>query len=381
MSKLFCCFFATVLFLQCAGAFSPFDFSGAALKGTRENASFTALPVRPLKFQTFYPQLHDVLAEVSAGPCLVSLQAYEGNLTARKELTQYGGVGNYCYLHNDCLHSTIYESSKSNMAAASVLLGLTPTILTSFGPAIAEIALLSSRRPLLSWLLSMGAPAAFPSRFLAFENPVELLRRPERPGTLSVPHKPVRFAFILSVLQYVLAVVAIVNLIATSLELGLKTVVSWRCSVSWLPLMWAFTPIACHAPAVLSFNVYRRRVKAQWCADKKELRLIHALKGEFTISANNMDIMNIAEASEDVSPGVWSMLLQGVATLFGILQVVFGTVVFSSLLYIGVEDATKLFLRYATSAFCCRLILYMELEGMIAVARVEKGKGKRKGEV
>lgn len=61
------------------------------------------------------------------------------------------------------------------------------------------------------------------------------------------------------------------------------------------------------------------------------------------------------------------------SSLFVILQIVFGTAVFSSLLYIGVEDATVLLLRYATSAFLCRLIMYLELEGMILVARYQEG--------
>lgn len=84
----FLCYLTTfVSLLQCAGAFEPFDYEGAALKGTRENASLYGLPERPLKFQSFYPQLREVLLEVSTGPCFVSLQAYEGNLTARKEVS------------------------------------------------------------------------------------------------------------------------------------------------------------------------------------------------------------------------------------------------------------------------------------------------------
>lgn len=78
---------AFVSLLPCAGAFAPFDYEGAALKGNRENVSLYGLPERPLKFQSFYPQLREVLHEVSTGPCLVSLQAYEGNLTARKEVS------------------------------------------------------------------------------------------------------------------------------------------------------------------------------------------------------------------------------------------------------------------------------------------------------
>ena len=252
------------------------------------------------------------------------------------------------------------------MAAASVLLGLTPTILASLGPTIAEIALLSSRRPLLTLLLSMGAPVTYSSRFLQFDNPIDLLRRPERPGIIRMARKPLRFAIALSFFQYVFAILGILNLITASVELGRKTVVSWRCSVSWLPLMWAMTPIACYAPAVLSFEIYRRKVTSLRYSDKTEESIVHrALRSEFTISANNMDTILVAEVSKQVHPGAWSIILQSTSSLFVILQIVFGTAVFSSLLYIGVEDATILLLRYTTSAFLSRLIMYLEMEGLI----------------
>jgi hypothetical protein len=177
-------------------------------------------------------------------------------------------------------------------------------------------------------------------------------------------------------MQYAFTILAVINLISTSLELGTKTVLSWRCSVSWLPLMWAMTPIACHAPAVLSLEVYRRKVRSQWSkGDSKNLTLFGAMESEFTISAHNTNIMPIVEASEEVHPGAWSIALQSVASLFGILQVIFGMAVLSSLLYIGVEDATILLLRYATSAFICKSVMFLELEGMISAARWQEMDG------
>ncbi|KAF2676858.1 hypothetical protein K458DRAFT_321154 [Lentithecium fluviatile CBS 122367] len=400
MAKFLFCLVAVVSLLQCADALPDYDYDQAALTTPTTDAIFNATPIYPLKFQSFYPQLSVILEQATRGPCFLSLQAYEGNMSARTE--KHGGVGNYCYHQNDCIISTLYESNKANMAAASVLLGLTPTILGTVGPAIAEVALLSSRRPLLSLLLSMGSPTAFPARFLAFEDPIKLLS-PGRPSILNHSHLPVRFAMVASFLQYVFAIVAILNLITTSLELGLKTVLSWRCSVSWLPVIWAITPIACHAPAVLSFVVYQRKVKSHPQNNEKDIdettlssrktlnstdtrsrqrrslsdRLRYAFSSEFTLSAKT-DGVPIKKASKDVPPGAWSIIFQSMASLFGILQIIFGTAVFSSLLYIGVEDATRLLLKYTGSALCCRLIMYLELEGMIKVVQDEEEKDKAK---
>lgn len=87
MAKLLLCLFAVVSSLRCAGALPPYDYENFALKGNAVNASFDVLPEHPLKFQSFYPQLRGILHGASTGPCLVSLQAYEGNLTARREVS------------------------------------------------------------------------------------------------------------------------------------------------------------------------------------------------------------------------------------------------------------------------------------------------------
>jgi hypothetical protein len=87
MAKFLFYLSAFISLLQCAGAFVPFDYEGAALQGNSENASLFGVPDYPLKFQSFYPQLQEVLSEISTGPCFVSLQAYEGNLTARREVS------------------------------------------------------------------------------------------------------------------------------------------------------------------------------------------------------------------------------------------------------------------------------------------------------
>lgn len=87
MAKPFLCFFAVVSFIQCASALPPYEYADFATKD-QSNTNFFWVPDRPLKFQSFYPQWDEVLREASTGPCLLSLQAYEGNLTARSEVSQ-----------------------------------------------------------------------------------------------------------------------------------------------------------------------------------------------------------------------------------------------------------------------------------------------------
>ena len=47
---------------------------------------------------------------------------------------------------------------------------------------------------------------------------------------------------------------------------------------------------------------------------------------------------------------------------------------FSSLLYIGISDARILLIRYAGLALFGRLIMYLEIEGMVMVAQEKRRK-------
>lgn len=51
------------------------------------------------------------------------------------------------------------------------MLGLLPTLLSTIAPSIPEMALLSSYRPMLSFILSLGAPVIWPSRIFEYSDP------------------------------------------------------------------------------------------------------------------------------------------------------------------------------------------------------------------
>jgi hypothetical protein len=84
----------------------------------------------------------------------------------------------YCYLHIGCILDNMRSATVSNFNAATVVLGLTPTILAAIGPTAAETALLPLHQPLLSLLLSVGSPELYVSRITVIDN---------SPGHLIVP--------------------------------------------------------------------------------------------------------------------------------------------------------------------------------------------------
>lgn len=62
------------------------------------------------------------------------------------------------------------------------------------------------------------------------------------------------------------------------------------------------------------------------------------------------------------------------ADVMSFVHLVFGTLVFSSLMFIATLDATKIVLRYMVSGLLCRFVLLYELSGMRA-AEVEEKSG------
>ena len=56
-----------------------------------------------------------------------------------------------------------------------------------------------------------------------------------------------------------------------------------------------------------------------------------------------------------------------------LLSVIYGSIVLSSLLFIGVSDSFQYVFRYFLSALACRVVLIFELGGMIVVENEDRG--------
>ncbi len=150
---------------------------------------------RPLKFQHWYPQFRDYFQYIAQEHCNLTFLAYEGSLSARERVPRVGR-GGYCGLHLNCMLYATNEPVKANMAATSVLLGLTPSILAGLGPTIGEVALLSLHRPVLALLISLGAPGIYPTRIATPDYPFEAYEA--KTGALVVPKLPWPYSGVIS---------------------------------------------------------------------------------------------------------------------------------------------------------------------------------------
>jgi hypothetical protein len=145
-----------------------------------------------------------------------------------------------CQVALDCIIENTSGSAMQEMSSSLVLLGLTPTILSQLGPKLSESSMLSYQRPVLSFLLSMGAPTVSPGRIFSYDDPFGALETVVkgqpllRSASSSTPHRQT----LIIILEYLCALGAICNIIYISVELGWRSVLSWACTTNYVPFTW-----------------------------------------------------------------------------------------------------------------------------------------------
>ena len=167
-------------------------------------------------------------------------------------------------------------------------------------------------------------------------------------------------------MQYVLVVVAVFNVIYTSIQVGMSTVLNFDCANSILPLIWALIPLVIHFPTSAMFWISRSRV------DKKRLEQ----EGSRGLVQNELTLSIVQRPlSERVfEPSLVSSSLHWLAGVMSFIHGVFGVLVFSSLLFVSIVDALVILLRYLASLLVCRAIIAFEISGMRAANEYTRGR-------
>ncbi len=144
---------------------------------TPGNYSEAATFLRPIteQFQSWYPAFGESFSAVSTGQCNASLRDYQSSFISPSHSAEARYLLSICYVHEACILSHVPSDQQANLNSAAVILGIMPTLLSSIGPSIAETSLLSAHRPFLSLLISMGAPAIWPTRIFKYKDPIQAL--------------------------------------------------------------------------------------------------------------------------------------------------------------------------------------------------------------
>ncbi|MCJ1256400.1 hypothetical protein MMC24_004221 [Lignoscripta atroalba] len=326
-----------------------------------------------LKFASWYP-IYGHHFKASSLRCNATLQKY------------YNGDEFGVAHHADCILENTTETIKANMASAGVILGLMPGVLANIGPTLAESSILMLERPFLSTLLAIGAPSIYPSRPFDNWDPLEVMKQPPKRFPNISARRPSYLA--VSLLQYIIAMSASVNVVAVSLELGMKTVLLWKKSNSYFPLTWVVLSIVLHIGATLRLHLFIAAVssshrhrppvtnhnglnRSRVVQPKRKsghffYRLFRkVIDAEFRPCGTRTKLRLPSMSETDtVEEFFFSYLLALCLPLLSLIHVVVGVTIFSSLIFIGVNDTVVIVMRYGISALAVQLIRCFEATGL-----------------
>lgn len=358
------------------------------------------------QFQSWFPKHNKELTDFTHKECNASYADYMFDYNSPRGSINASYLWTACYHVESCLLDAIPSGWQANYNSANTILGLMPTLLASIGPSFAEISLLSAHRPLLSFLISMGASAIWPNRMFEYIHPPDILRRSRSSWAGNIRPWP---AAILSLAQYVVAVGAIANVMTTSIEVGRKSILAFGCTTTFAPLIWSSLPSAIHLISVLSYFIARKTALRQISKERlaaagqsnssadieqspshitpaptlsppplspppppptpryhKVWRWCYtALAHELTVCANHPKPQPHAAVPAVPAVPAVSVWLAATAGVMNFCHVTFGIIIFSSLQFIAVEDVFKRVLcRYVVSSAACRLLLIIEMSGL-----------------
>lgn len=307
-----------------------------------------------LKFKHWLPKYGDWFLE-AASRCQPQLEAY---YTDNRTLCD-----SPCSCAADCILRNTTGTIQTNMQSAQVLLGLLPTILVYGGPTLAETAVLSTYRPLLTVLLTLGSPAVNVRRLFGRINVHEPHTR-QTSACLTLWSGWVRkrtgvYRALLDAITYLITLAVIANTIRTSVYLDYRTICGWRCGVLFLPVAWGLSAFLVHIWAMIAIHMQQEKpaaVQGQNPAGIVCTQWIWSSSFKRRLSP---------------TPTVVAELFYSVASLAAIIQLIIGVFVLASLVFISALEALQIFVLYAVSTLVSQTVLVIELAHMRSELRAE----------
>jgi hypothetical protein len=254
----------------------------------------------------------------------------------------------------NCILGCTSQFIMSDTSSAQVLLGLTPSMLAVLGPSTEETSLLFviGRRPFLALCIAAGSPAVFPMRSFDNKDPIGLLK--DREGRLRPPPLNQIRAPIVMALEYLVVIAAIANIATLGKELGVQVVCSFAPHLTYLVLLWAFLILIIHGSGSIAL-LLRARVSCE----RSSNTILRWIRIQFTPFEKQRPI-NVNLIPETY----WFTFFSWFTAILTVCHVIYGTLTFSSMLFISVRDSLSVIGRYFVSVMCCRIVLMYELAAL-----------------
>lgn len=324
-----------------AGYFSLLIFSSPAL-------SFSTT-----KFVEWFPQNLDKLREAWTGPCKTLYDDF-----IHKDQGQCGPV-------LDCLlEFGTSELRKTTIASAQVTLGLIPSLITVVGNTVPEISLLASQRPVLALLITVGVPGMYPAKVTEYVNPYGVLDGAafKRKRMFGSPEGTTRRTVII-LGQYILALAIMANNLEMSLRLGSRSVLSWGCRSWYMPTIWVLFSIPVYIFAAMSGCISRLKPKQADYGNWRSWIEGDPVEDILSTFSRFLQVrMRVPQLIRNQIPSIQVMVLQVCASCLAVAQGIFGTLLLSSLIFVGFHDTLLILARFLASALVARMIVLLQFE-------------------
>lgn len=269
------------------------------------------------RFDRFFPIHRRVFTAIRDGPCRqLYLQKKAGEVV--------------CIALLDCMLEHTRESIKGDIASGVIALGLTPTILTFLGSNTAETGLLSRRRPLLAFLIALGAPSVSPIKTFDYPDPMVDLEQHNTRQMRFQLKTGTKQAALVTCLQYILVLGAVANVYAVCFYMASWTINTISCDTIHLPLVWAGASAGVHIFAVWSISL---SVVTQ---NKPQERQSYSVMFSQLVKHELAPCLTHRKLKLERKPesGLY-IVVAWFLSVFTVVHTLYGTIAFSSIQFIG----------------------------------------------
>ncbi|KAF1810847.1 hypothetical protein P152DRAFT_460138 [Eremomyces bilateralis CBS 781.70] len=214
-----------------------------------------------------------------------------------------------------------------------------------------------AKRPLLSALLAAGSPAVFPLRSFEYTRTIEdLLERDFQKPAIFNDLDPV-----ILVLEYLLAAASVGNIGELCYRLGGRVLSAIFTGDEQHYFIWAWIGLAIHGFGALTLY---RRTKVTTLGGEYDQHHGHTVFNQFKLQARQTRL-----CIEIRRESLLFLAIYWFTTLLTVCHIVYGTILFSSMLFISVEDAISVIARLMGSVIVCRIVLSYELVNLQSIVK------------
>ena len=296
-----------------------------------------------------------------------------------------------------CILENFTEIRKTEMAIVSVVLGLLPMALQFVGPKVADIAILGMQRPVLAALICLGSSCPTLESDRSGLETVRNIGHASGGGSDDIlwPDKlidaPLWAKALISGFEYILVGTAAANSVIQGWQLSfwaisfISTLVGTygNTAEGFSPLLWVFLPLPIQAIGMCvlylgsefedqspSHVSWQHPLLVAWCPPGSG-RLREWLIREVTpLAFSKNGIGRKKKDSLRRGTRYWMLILDWAVRLLVWVQVLYGTMVLSSELFLSLFTALEVVGRFLAGAIVCRVVLEFEMYGLREVSKI-----------